>query len=454
MRQYKKNKCIKLLNSLNKAHGEIMSYILHKNMDEAAALIAKCQQAAITIGTMLEEAGDECKGTVSVLEQYCEELYLLHSSIANGEKFSTNSAQKSLSKILEKAGSKIRNDISTELEVLFLPYKAAMWDSLESVWEKYRSMPGCNASVVPIPYFDRDEKGELKDMHYEAELYPANVQVISYSEYDFEGIHPDKIFIHNPYDDMNYVTSVHPFFYTENIKKFTDELVYIPYFVLGEPRDPYNEKYLESMEHFVLVPGVKNADKVIVQSEKMKQAYVNVLTKYYTDHDRKYWEKKIEGSGSPKLERVNNLKEEDYEIPDEWKNKIYDSDGKRKKIIFYNTSVAAMLKHPEEMMKKIEDSLEIFKESKDIVTLLWRPHPLYKSTMEAMIPQMCPVYQEIVDKYIEEDWGIYDESPDIDRAIALCDAYYGDPSSVVQLCQNAGKPVMIQNVEILSSETG
>lgn len=45
-------------------------------------------------------------------------------------------------------------------------------------------------------------------------------------------------------------------------------------------------------------------------------------------------------------------------------------------------------------------------------------------------------------------WGIYDDTPDIDRAIALSDAYYGDMSSVVELYKVTGKPIMIQNLEI------
>ena len=41
------------------------------------------------------------------------------------------------------------------------------------------------------------------------------------------------------------------------------------------------------------------------------------------------------------------------------------------------------------------------------------------------------------------------EATALDRAIAISDAYYGDGSSVVQLCQEAGMPVMMQNVEIV-----
>ena len=46
-------------------------------------------------------------------------------------------------------------------------------------------------------------------------------------------------------------------------------------------------------------------------------------------------------------------------------------------------------------------------------------------------------------------FGIYDDSPDMDRAVIVSDAYYGDWSSIVHLYQKTGKPVMIQDVEIM-----
>lgn len=73
-------------------------------------------------------------------------------------------------------------------------------------------------------------------------------------------------------------------------------------------------------------------------------------------------------------------------------------DGSYKKIIFYNTSINALLKHENEMLAKMQDVLATFKENRD--------------------------------------------------DIALSDAYYGNGSSVVQLCQAAGKPVMIQSDDI------
>ena len=51
------------------------------------------------------------------------------------------------------------------------------------------------------------------------------------------------------------------------------------------------------------------------------------------------------------------------------------------------------------------------------------------------------------ERYIAEGWGICDETADVDRAVMLSDAYYGDSSSVVLLYRQTGKPIMIQNIE-------
>ena len=272
---------------------------------------------------------------------------------------------------------------------------------------------------------------------------------------------PDVIYIHNAYDDWNLVTSVHPDFYSRKLKNYTEELVYIPYFVLGEI-DPDNEQAVEGMKHFCFMPGIINADKVIVQSENMKKIYVREYLKAAKGHgftgkhlDRAYLERKFLGTGSPKIDKVLNTKKEDLEIPDEWLKIIKKPDGSFKKVVFYNTGISALLQYSEDMLVKLESVFGIFKDYKDEVALLWRPHPLIKATIESMRPWLWESYQKIRDRYIEEGWGIYDDTADIDRAIMISSAYYGDPSSVVQMYQTTGKPVMIQNVEVIQNiETG
>ena len=389
-----------------------------------------------------------------MLEHYCEVLYQLYEALRQHQSVNPHKTYKTLQKSLLPIKTSIKNDIKIHTEVVFLPYKASMWDSLESVWQAADEDPDCDAYVIPIPYYDKNPDGSFKEMHYEGDLYPDYVPITDYQAYDFTDRCPDIIFIHNPYDECNYVTSVHPFFYSKNLKQYTEKLVYIPYFVLGEI-DPDNQEAVESMKHFCTVPGVLYADKVVVQSEDMKKIYVNVLTEYSkgSKADRKYWENKILGLGSPKIDKALSTRKEDLKIPKDWKKVIEKEDGSWKKIIFYNTSVTALLEHGEKYLEKMRDVFQVFKENTDEVALLWRPHPLIQVTIESMRPELWNEYRALVIEYQTEHWGIYDDTPDLDRAIAVCDGYYGDPSSVVKLCQEAGKLVMIQDVEILNEES-
>ena len=137
------------------------------------------------------------------------------------------------------------------------------------------------------------------------------------------------------------------------------------------------------------------------------------------------------------------------EIPEEWLKIIQKPDGSWKKIIFYNTSIGTLLNDNEKMLEKMKQVFGVFKENQDKVALLWRPHPLIQATVSSMRPQLWKAYEKIVEQYRSESWGIYDDSADMDRAVVLSDAYYGDRSSVVYLYQKTGKPVMIQDSDIV-----
>lgn len=450
MRKAQKQQIEETIRQMEEAYDEIKRYMEKGIVIQAQELLADCQNAAVAIGTLIENSEGEGHPTVTVLEEYCEQVYRIHESLAI-DSINTNKIYKTLRQNLIKVENSIKNDIKIRTEAVFLPYKASMWDSLESVWKAADADPDCDAYVIPIPYFDKNPDGSFEEEHYEGNQYPDYVPVTKYDEFDFEAHHPDAIYIHNGYDDCNFVTSVHPFFYSKSLKKFTDCLVYIPYFVLAEP-DPENDAEVESISHFCTIPGVFHADRVIVQSEAMKKVYVKTLMNATNDHSdatEKYWNSKIKGTGSPKFDKVMNTKKEDLEIPQEWLKVIKKPDGSWKKIVFYNTSIGALLQHSEKMLKKMESVFETFREYKDEVALLWRPHPLIKATVESMRPQLWTEYDRLVRTYREEGWGIYDDSSDIDRAVVLSDAYYGDGSSVVQLCQKVGMPVMGQNVEVI-----
>lgn len=450
MRKQQKRQAEEIVSLLGKVHEGIKKAVDAGKCKEAMGLLAQCQESAILLGETIEETEGEGFETIPLLEVYCEKVYQLYDALGKGQEVNGAKAVKALRKALIPVENSVKNNIKVRTEAVFLPYKASMWDSLESVWKAAEEDPDCDAYVIPIPYYTKNPDGSFRQEHYEGDLYPDYVPITRYEDYDFAGRHPDMVFIHNPYDNCNYLTSVHPFFYSKNLKQFTDELVYISYFILDEI-EPEDKKSVERMSHFVTQPGVIYADRVIVQSEKMRQIYINVMTEFTRNisADRRYWEEKILGLGSPKTDKVLNTRKDDVEVPKEWLDIIEKEDGSWKKIIFYNTSITALLQNSEKMLEKMRDVFRVFQENQDRVALFWRPHPLIQATFEAMRPHLWEKYEEIVKEYREAGWGIYDDTADVDRAIALCDGYYGDHSSLVRLCREAGKPVMIQNVKLV-----
>ena len=318
MRKSQKNQILSVVGLLDKAHGAFRKAMETGNADGALTLMEQCQDSAIQIGGMIESTEGEGFATVGLLENYCELLYQTYEIIRQGQPVNEGKVYKSLRRELIRIENSVKNDIPVRASVLFLPYKASMWDSLESIWKAADADPDCDAYVVPIPYFDKNPDGSFSRMHYEGEQYPDYVPVISLETYDLAAERPDVIYIHNPYDQCNHVTSVHPRFYARELKNFTDQLVYIPYFILNEV-DPDNQKAVDNMKHFCFVPGTIYADRVVVQSEDMRHVYINEYIKAAKEMglpgehvDRKFLEKKFLGLGSPKIDKVLNARKEDY----------------------------------------------------------------------------------------------------------------------------------------------
>jgi len=314
----------------------------------------------------------------------------------------------------------------TKKLIVFLPYKASMWDSLESIWMAAdKDREHCQTMVVPIPYADRNPDGTAAQWHYEIGLYPKYVPVIDHRSVDLEKLHPDVIFIHNPYDNYNAVTSVDMQYYSFRLKQYTDCLVYVPYFVVDTNIAP----------HFVQTPAVVNADYVIVQDDIIREQYEN----FYPGG--KPPSGKILGLGSPKFDKVQHTTRADYTLPTEWLRLI-----RGRKIVLYNTSLTTMLNYTSFFCRKLREVFEFFRQRQDVV-LWWRPHPLLRATFESIRPEYYEEYCALEQQYRDAGWGIYDDTPDVDRAIVCSDAYYGDlASSVVWLYRVTGKPMLFQEM--------
>ncbi len=160
-------------------------------------------------------------------------------------------------------------------------------------------------------------------------------------------------------------------------------------------------------------------------------------------------EQKFLPLGSPKFDKLLGTTCSVGDLPEGWRKVIMKPDGSRKKIILYNLSIAPFLENREQVLKKMDSVFRFFRENQEELALLWRPHPLLLNTLDSMVPWLKTEYLKRVRQFKEEGWGIYDETPDPNLAMALSDGYYGDQSSLVTSYRETGKPVLLQDVYIL-----
>lgn len=412
-----------LVEQMQQAHEQIKKYIDRDETEAAQTLLIDCQNAAISIGTLVEQTEGEGHPAVTLLEEYCELVYQIHICCAEGERQDFENAYIQLQQKLTCISNSLKNDIMQRVEAVFLPYKASMWDSLESVWRAADADPDCDAYVIPIPYCDKNPDGSFCKEHYEADLFPQDVPITRYDAFDFGNHHPDMIFIHNPYDKANYVTSVHPFFYSDNLKKFTDCLVYIPYYVTAGIMS----------EGQALCPAYVHADYIVIQAQEYRKFF-----------DAGIPDEKFLPLGSPKFDSIIHKCMNPPEPPAEWKEKMAG-----RKVYFYNTSISGMLKSTDLFLRRLRYVLDMFK-GRDDVCLLWRPHPLLDATFASLRSGHKAQYDVLKKEFIEKEIGILDETADIENTIALSDVYIGDPwTSVTALFGVAGKPLFtFDNAEV------
>lgn len=423
MRKAQKQEVLNFIDSLHQAHEEIKEALRQENYDLAQNMLSECQEFAVALGENIEKLEDEGLVTVSYVEEYCETLFHVFQDLIN-QPVNENREYKVLRKQLLKVENSVKNDIPLRKEVVFFPYKMSMWDSLESVYLAAKEDPECDVYCVPIPYYDLKPDHSFGKMHYEGGDYPEDIDVIDWATYNLEERKPDVIYIHNPYDEWNHVTSVHPRYYSSNLKKYTNILVYVPYYSTSGGMN----------EAQSLCPAYLYADYIVIQSPKFREYF-----------DKSIPDKKFLALGSPKFDRIIKRCQNPPKPPKNWEEKM-----KGKKVYFYNTSIGGMLGDTEAFINKLMYVFSIFKDRRDSC-ILWRPHPLLESTFDSMRLQYRQAYERVKRYFVENDIGILDMTPDMGNAVAWSDAYIGDSgTSVTSVFGMVGKPVFILNNQIHS----
>jgi hypothetical protein len=337
----------------------------------------------------------------------------------------------------------------TQFEAIFIVSSAAKSDSLLPIFEAAAADPACIARWMPIPLQKFNPEQKIIGEDFDGPEHYPGIDCTEFRTYNFEQNHPDVIFTNDIYDGGNFISALPKFFWAENLRRFTDYLVYIPYFTMGKSLCD---------KTFVQYPSMLFCDLVVVENEKVRKLYTEAAMEIFENH---YDYNRIIALGSPKYDRALQINKQflagELVIPDEWRRKIYNSDGSKKKVLFYNNSLQRLLSDVKEddpkyvpgveCIKKIGQTVSAFKryaEEKGNVVMLWRPHPLFVASIKSMRPWLLQLWVKTLEFFSNCDSVIIDENSDLHSAIAVSDCLYGDMSSLENLFDVLGKKSVYQ----------
>ena len=206
--------------------------------------------------------------------------------------------------------------------------------------------------LVILPWYNKDYDGSPMKWHTWSAGDFAEVAGLSdvekkqildakqlTAEY-LELLRPEQIYSQNPYDEWNPNISVPPLFYAVNLRKYTEELIYVSPYGKGELYGKDSREY-ENMQYYVTMPGVMYADRILLNSEDKKQWYIEKLAEAAGTDTRAVWEQKI---------LVRKPEAADKQI--------------HKKRLLYGIGLGTYLEEPEAERRKIRNNLHIFEEHK------------------------------------------------------------------------------------------
>ena len=304
-----------------------------------------------------------------------------------------------------------------QLKILIIPYKRDMWDSFEGIYKIANSTEGCSADVMPIPYTIKSQTLSERWFIDDFSDVVQSRHTLDYQKKPKKGDY-DVILIHNPYDEANYVTTVHPAFYSERLKGLSKCLALVPYGI---------------GTICLITPGMVNCDITFVENEHIIGSFKSQLVEQgATEGEADVIAKRLVCLGTPKTDI--NLQQE---IPEEWRDQI-----KGKRVVLLATSIQAFLDDPAGEMVKIGQLIAEISSDPDSV-LIWREHPLLKPTIMVMRPQYMDEYGRFQKNYIDQGLGIFDRTHDYRIAFSVADVLYSDPSSLVTTWQTTGKEVHV-----------
>jgi len=403
------------------------------------------QTLAVDLGTLTEQVKGEdnpsCIKVVNALQDFCDALWQefqqYEAGKLKGELTLSRQALDTVRRVLQE-------EILDRREVLFLPIGYKEWDALRVIADEEMN-DNTDILIVPLPLMRKDLYGNVlmseedieTSMH--REQYPDTYRYEDYKTYDIMLHLPDEVYIQNAYDDTNPYLTVPREYYSSNLRKYTNRLVYVPIGKVDEfTKDDWNDWY--NLKHQLTTPAGVYADEIYVQSDNMKKVYTDKLTEWAGKSTYDFWDNKLKICNEPKEQIVigtggyNRLNEEEGK----------ESMSKSRKKLLYCIGANELYESKDKLVDIINGRLDIINESDNSLSMSLAIYPGDRNQWGNIDTNLAEDFFKLVDDMKSNGVELIDVATcDLVEVAKEHDAYYGSPSPLVVEFTRLKKPAML-----------
>ena len=440
--------------------------------EDVLSVLPELQQLVVDFGSLLEEVrGEEnlcVQKVVAKVQEYCDALYALYEQLnirlqepdtlktcqqpadVSDADATVRASYEAFARSYTKMKAEIQQFCIARRSVLFICTGMPEWHAYEHLCDEERQKADTDVYFACVPTVFKDIYGHaeygqntedantMRIQDHIQNLYGEfadNIQFIPWQKVNPALLAPDTIYIQDPYDGENPCLTIPPMYYAGNLRKYTKNLIYVPSYKVKEfgvedTTDRYN------MKHYVTAPALMYADQIYVQSENMRQRYLECLVEFSGEAYRAIWERKISVS--------------------EFVFQSEAGKGTSQKTILYCIGENELANLGKRALAHVESRLQILADNHENLQVQICFYPPRLSDWEVDLQQVKTL-TEMLRTYAEtnkawctleapqnqEDFAAYRE-----RLAINGDAYYGSPSPYVHAFTLREKPVMLASTEI------
>ena len=440
--------------------------------EDVLSVLPELQQLVVDFGTLLEEVRGETnpcvQKVVAKIQEYCDALYALYEqlNIRLQEPGVPEAGQQSVDvpdadatvRASYEAFARSYTEMKAEIQqfciarrsVLFICTGMREWHAYEHLCDEERQKADTDVYIACVPTVFKDiyghaeygqnaeDENTIRIQDHIQNLYGEfadNIQFMPWQKVNPALLAPDTIYIQDPYDGENPCLTIPPMYYAGNLRKYTKNLIYVPSYKVKEfGAEDTTDRY--NMKHYVTAPALMYADQIYVQSENMRQRYLECLVEFSGEAYRAIWERKISVS--------------------EFVFQSEAGKGTSQKTILYCIGETELANLGKRALAHVESRLQIFADNHENLQVQICFYPPRLSDWEVDL-QRVKTLTEMLRTYAETNktWCTLEkpqEQEDLaayrERLAMNGDAYYGSPSPYVHAFTLREKPVMLASTEI------